>query len=98
MASEFEKWKVSRIDEVDTESGLAICSCRNPELAAEIVREHNLSIKIEELVSRLGWQGIAGSLIDTVHLNSEDYVNEKLVDQLERYFVLATPQRGKDGE
>lgn len=37
-------------------------------------------------VKDLGWEGIAGAIIDTVHLTNEDYVNEKLVVQLKRYF------------
>lgn len=38
------------------------------------------------LLGELNWEGIAGAIIDTVHLTNEDYVNEKLVSQLKRYF------------
>jgi hypothetical protein len=34
----------------------------------------------------LGWVGIAGAIIDTVDMTDRDYVNEKLVEQLKRFF------------
>jgi hypothetical protein len=34
----------------------------------------------------LSWEAMAGAIIDTVHLTNEDYVNEKLVEQLKRFF------------
>lgn len=34
------------------------------------------------------WKRMAGSIIDTVILTGEDYVAEKLIEQLKRYFGL----------
>lgn len=44
---------------------------------------------------KMSWEAMAGSIIDTVHLTNEDYVNEKLVDQLKRYFM---PHAGQSFE
>ena len=39
-----------------------------------------------DVLKELGWDGIAGSLLDIAHLTPEDDVNEKMVDALKKHF------------
>jgi hypothetical protein len=41
----------------------------------------------DSIFDGLDWEGLAGAIIDKVHMTPEDYVNEELVEQLKRYFV-----------